>query len=58
MSTYYTPKESADKVPFAYLNRNKVLSPFRERPLGPVGTMGEIQRDFYSALHFFNGIND
>jgi len=39
MSTYYTPKESADKVPFVYLDGNVVLSPFRER---------EIQRDLFS----------
>ena len=48
MSTYYTPKESADKVPFVYLNGNVVLSPFRERPIGPGGTTGEIQRDLFS----------
>jgi len=34
---------------FAYLERNVVLSPFRERPLGPGGTRGGIQRDFYPS---------
>jgi hypothetical protein len=34
------------------------LSPFRERPIGPGGTTGEIQRDFYPTHHFFSGIND
>jgi hypothetical protein len=43
---------------FAYLNGNVVLSPFRERPIGPGGTTGETQRDFYPARHFFSGNKD